>query len=538
MVPPNDSAMFDAIRALFISGNRPVNEFYQKAWGRAWPTVYKMLYKPDGIKTPERDIQIHDDRDGEIDIFPRYDYVCFEDMHLIKNALLLPGVVSAQPSALVGLEGYDTLVHLLERRHAKGLNGFVVTGQPGIGKGTFLLYLLLYRLAKRQPTAIQHHARYYILFDHEGWAVRPTGQLDDRLQACWALTDSDLAGEQPCEVFRLLSPCVVQVTGPTPEIWKSWTKMKETTETLVMSLPTEAEIVAVVKEHNLASSECQISAMVRKWGPSLRLALDFARRLENASLADVEWAFERRAMNAARIVYGDTRPTQALSCTLSELCDDYAPFLFICPMAATKLQQWVYSMPTEHLRTLFVYAGATASKEQILRLSVALRAPQFARSLSDRKLEYRTHERLCSGSDVLHLFNGQRRREVHPAFELLFPKLPGDLDDPDHPIYADAFGPFYWIPIVHELEGVHGVLGDDSGNVYALHIDIKGEQADPMNGLSQLWDCAGDYLRERRAWNLVFVVHEGMEGNELPELYPGGLELNSGKHVDVWAAAI
>lgn len=78
-------------------------------------------------------------------------------------------------------EEYDRVRKMLGQKNPV-CNAFVVTGHPGIGttcklvphfraltshsgKTTFLIYLLLYRLIRKLPTAIQLSTDFYLLFD-------------------------------------------------------------------------------------------------------------------------------------------------------------------------------------------------------------------------------------------------------------------------------------------------------------------------------------------------------------------------------------
>ncbi|RPD82822.1 hypothetical protein L226DRAFT_565350 [Lentinus tigrinus ALCF2SS1-7] len=67
------------------------------------------------------------------------------------------GVGRAVEDVLVIRPEYEFLRETLETGYLQEDDAVVVTGQPGIGKTVFLLYLLnlLYRLQRKLPTAIQ-----------------------------------------------------------------------------------------------------------------------------------------------------------------------------------------------------------------------------------------------------------------------------------------------------------------------------------------------------------------------------------------------
>jgi hypothetical protein len=115
---------------------------------------------------------------------------------------------------------------------------------PYLGKTAFLFYLLLYRLERKLPTAIQLDDVDYFIFDEQGAAVRPVSIQDTRLAKCWALTDSNEEVLQPCTAFKCLAEVVILVSPPKPERWKKW--IKQTKGSLIISdLPSVPEIAAI-----------------------------------------------------------------------------------------------------------------------------------------------------------------------------------------------------------------------------------------------------------------------------------------------------
>jgi len=142
--------------------------------------------------------------------------------------------------------------------------GVVVTGQPGIGlyeswcysqvvlipnpylgKSTFLIYLLLYRLKHKLPTAVQLNNTYYSIFDEQGATFHSTKADDSRLRECWALTDSNEFVMQPCLAFMRNAKFIVQTTSPSPERWTKWVKQHDGTW-IIMDLPSVPEMAAVL----------------------------------------------------------------------------------------------------------------------------------------------------------------------------------------------------------------------------------------------------------------------------------------------------
>src|SRR6266545_641558 len=74
-----------------------------------------------------------------------------------------------------------------------------------LGKTVFLLYLLLYRLRLKCPTAVQFTSDKYIVFKSDGVFVCPMDSSIDHWvmvpAGCWCLTDGNAYVMQPCEPF-------------------------------------------------------------------------------------------------------------------------------------------------------------------------------------------------------------------------------------------------------------------------------------------------------------------------------------------------
>jgi hypothetical protein len=117
---------------------------------------------------------------------------------------------------------------------------------PYLGKTTFLFYLLLYRLERKLPTAVQLNPDRYFIFDDQGAIVHFFPELDDdpRLESCWALTDSNEQVFQPCSAFRSLAKRVILAASPKPERWKEWIKQAKGF-CIISDLPSVPEIAAI-----------------------------------------------------------------------------------------------------------------------------------------------------------------------------------------------------------------------------------------------------------------------------------------------------
>lgn len=116
---------------------------------------------------------------------------------------------------------------------------------PYLGKSAFLFYLLLHRLERQLPTAIQLGLNGYFIFNEDGPAFHPLDVEDSKLEECWALVDSNEHVFHPCEVLGNRALRVIQASSPRPERWKEWIKQKEGLY-IISDLPTVPEIAAIV----------------------------------------------------------------------------------------------------------------------------------------------------------------------------------------------------------------------------------------------------------------------------------------------------
>ncbi|KAF8519144.1 hypothetical protein BU17DRAFT_47954 [Hysterangium stoloniferum] len=119
---------------------------------------------------------------------------------------------------------YDTILTdtLKEGRRR---SAFLVTGQPGIGKTLFLLYLLFRRLEEQEPVAFQIDSDEFVLFNMNGISLHSAkaSSADYIPKGAWALSDScgELLG--PCVAFQ--SPHVHVIhTSSSSRRWKDWVK--------------------------------------------------------------------------------------------------------------------------------------------------------------------------------------------------------------------------------------------------------------------------------------------------------------------------
>ena len=109
----------------------------------------------------------------------------------------------------------------------------------------FLLYLLLYRLENKMPTAIQLTQDTIVVFNANGAVIYDQHARTRFDRQYWTLADSNAALAQPCTAFLMSEARLIQTSSPRPGRWKEWTKQKRG-KLVVSDLPTPLEIGAIL----------------------------------------------------------------------------------------------------------------------------------------------------------------------------------------------------------------------------------------------------------------------------------------------------
>ncbi|VDB92015.1 unnamed protein product [Peniophora sp. CBMAI 1063] len=183
-------AVIDAF-CTFLRTLKPTLEacvLHSVAWGVEWPRRKTILNDKDLIDYDA-------DRNNEKEHNSEYEYECLDGVQQVMRALRAEHLGIGD--VIVIRKEYEVLLKALSEEHGTSSSerlarsGVVITGHPGTGKTAFLIYLLLLRLSRQQPTALQLNPEGYYIFDHRGvtYHTSDTYGYDDRMRACWALVD-------------------------------------------------------------------------------------------------------------------------------------------------------------------------------------------------------------------------------------------------------------------------------------------------------------------------------------------------------------
>ncbi|CAA7264998.1 unnamed protein product [Cyclocybe aegerita] len=186
------------------------------------------------------------------------------------------------------VHAYDTILMDTERQPPGHRSAFLVTGQPGIGKTLFLLYVLARRLQEKEPVALQINSSEYALFCEQGVSIHssesgrvPTG--------AWALSDSSDGHRGLCSAFQKPFAHVIHTSSPASSRWKDWVKRLGAIKYIMdVWLPEEFRTLLIMFKLDVLQGK----ALFDKYGPSPRIIIDILRKRtpENGYLQDIKTA--------------------------------------------------------------------------------------------------------------------------------------------------------------------------------------------------------------------------------------------------------
>ncbi|KAK7058389.1 hypothetical protein VNI00_002023 [Paramarasmius palmivorus] len=490
-----------------------LSSFFTKAWGKTWPRRSGTIFKTDICKENTTLMEALDDetpgnRYGAVylEIQDQFDYICYEGISAVGKALKMAEEVH---DVLVIQSEFSLLRESIEcrkNRHKGQKQRIVVTGQPGIGKTAFLLYLLIHRLERKLPTAVQCNNDAIIVFNETGFHTHSTDDILDLrntgvhkvLKECWAFAANVT---QPFLLFQVYAQCLIQAAPPNTYRWRGWLKQFEGSH-FVMDLPQVMEITAIVKERGLDVSSTV--SLVRKWGPSTRTIIrilaeaGIERDFETDAAEDARKICLKKLVLSDLAVPGSSRkPDESVSCTLVFI----RPKRVLAPDGTIRSSLAVPFIPTQYLGEVFETARTKLPNTEAFQVFCTLNSYSRTKTPNLWQRERNMHIRLMTGGpgDVLGIrsLDGQEM-QMMPSNRLLMGTAAG-LKAAAH------YESFYWIPSVIETPGIDGVLAD-TDNIYALQAAIMAEHGgSPKDGIRALWRHLDTDIRESRTWHFVVV---------------------------------
>ncbi|KAJ7117285.1 hypothetical protein C8R46DRAFT_1152437 [Mycena filopes] len=280
-----------------------LQKFHTKAWGRQWPRRYNSVSR-DEIGRLGKDDELYLEPGIIVDNLP---YSCLDNITEIAKLLRIPARI----------EDVTRFGNLLS-----GLVFIRIRSLPG--KTAFLVYLLLHRMERRMPTAVQVTKDAFYIFDELG-ATKYPGETQS----------SDPNG--PEAVSQNAGPSMTTVTALST-IPASGHLVFEYIQQfygtmLVTKLPTVMEVASVI------TSE--------KWGPSIRPII---RMLRNPATVH---GHAREVMAAAQLLAA-APSASILQTSLGKIpADGSSNLLFLDRFSNPPDPQSIVLIPTRHLAECF-----------------------------------------------------------------------------------------------------------------------------------------------------------------------------------------
>ncbi|KAI0751238.1 hypothetical protein C8Q80DRAFT_1268508 [Daedaleopsis nitida] len=475
---------------------------YVQAWGKPWASTKR--------KIRQSDIDLGADDAMEVDDVPpsEWSYTCLLDIAKLRNTVFASvSSLDDNPALtdfIVVRDDYKFLLKAMEGR----TGSMILTGQPGIGKTTFLLYVLLYRLERMLPTIVQFTGSCIVVFDKEGATVHATHAGSYVSDGCWALVDSNNDTLTPCSAVATSHSRIFLASSPKSSSWHKY-KVERSPRIAVTELPTLYEIAAIASERQLDSKEAV--ALALKWGPSIQTVL-------NLLLGTIdERECQRIAAKAARYVCD--KPNLLLNGDSPAIGDSTgSSIVFVRPIRsgtpssdatpagdgspAGTLSEIVYEVPTQHLAEILNAQRLTMARHTLFKLYDTLSTHSLTRPAAGWIFEKHMHIRMSTPGTAVDIVNSDGvRQEMQPAVTLL-PGTVGALSR-ERPIDV----PFYWFPSVVNFPGIDGVLVN-SHNVYVLQATVAVVHDDPKDGMRKVWKAFGATNAARYSWHFVAVTDQ------------------------------
>jgi RHS (Retrotransposon Hot Spot) family protein len=442
-----------------------------------------------------------------------YRYFATENLDIFTQSLQVDQVLIRKEYVLV--EQHLAAAYKNNKRRPR----FVLTGQPGIGKTTFLLYLLIERLQRKSPTVVQTESSYFLLFDEVGvhrvgvegynsYAI-PTG--------AWALMDSNEDVVKPCQAFLSATQAmVIQASSPQSRRWKDW-KTRYSADLCVMDVWDNNELDALfaILKTNASSAKKVVDTV----GCCPRTIFDILKIDKTGS--DRTPGSDRKPESDRRLeVYVDTLAAAAQNIsetlktnlgTLKQL--DFSGskipsgLFFVHPSHADRLSAYL-DIPTNIITEIVANAVIAAKMTDQMSFFNMMSSHASSRASAGCVFEIIMHDRISKSSANASPLTATSAEGQSITIPVASRCLEGTMD-----AFKQCPLAGYWRPSAPNFPGIDGVVFADTG-VFALQATIARNHTSPAAGLKKIWDDTSWHTKQL-PWHLVFVAPTLESGEHL-----------------------
>ncbi|KAF8125005.1 hypothetical protein EV363DRAFT_1353394, partial [Boletus edulis] len=381
------------------------------------------------------------------------------------------------------------------------VRGAYVTGQPGIGKTLFLVYLLVELLGHRRKVVVHDTSgQFYAIFTDntvnfhlltDQTPLDPDDSEPDR--HIWALSDSGTEVRSPPIGFWSLKDRhirTIQATSLRKDHWHKWSKLA-TAKCYVMDVWTEQEITNLA---NLLGFDVQrMIGLHQKWGGAPRTLLEYVD-LPDQYIETLYRQSARLAVAKCRTIISSVEEKDISEDTMTQFyfC---RPLHFAKPSIHRRLSCAVVPTPA----ICHFLAEALQKLNDSIRLgffdalSIRSETRQAARYIYKSWL----HCFLSAGRSIdCHWSHRRAKSTSLRGTTTLISARPDELKDV-------MKLPYYWVA-PPKFRGIDGALIRQDA-IFAVQVTTRAKNKPPGEGLEKLQNILPPHLKNL-PWHLVFRV--------------------------------
>ncbi|OBZ68810.1 hypothetical protein A0H81_10997 [Grifola frondosa] len=486
-----------------VLDNHPFSRVYQTLWGKR-DTANRQIFETRTIEYREAQGIGEDDL---MDINSSFEFKVMK-LGTFTFGLCLKYILIR--------EEYDAMLQEIEMYHSEVSEGggMIITGQPGIGKSLFLIYVLFKTLLAGEPVM------FHQLYDHEQVFIF----CEAGVFSCPAMTDPTYLAEfaETHGVSRAIALVdsndkinipPICITGPSPIFvvqtpspaheHRTWSKEKQLVATCVMQPWSWSEILAGNTLQAQRIPEDRLLEVYTKFGPSAQTCYSFT----DESLVE-EW--EADIHTYCRSANLETIQTAFYPCYHQTTEASHKVFL-LRPRYADGTQE-VYDIVTLYVARIFLEHWISKQDEKTGESLAYLATRNQSRNLAGVVFEASMHRRLQTGGEFelrQMTFDQKDKKEDKEHEETVTFPVRGDvIFHPDRLFDSND----YHRPAAADHSSFDAFIVDADTNTPTLFQMTLTEGRDIKSiELDNLQRClgAGSEASKERPWNFVFVVPDG-----------------------------
>ncbi|KAJ3511278.1 hypothetical protein NLJ89_g4195 [Agrocybe chaxingu] len=287
--------------------------------------------------------------------------------------------------------------------------GVVLLGNPGIGKSSFLIFMLLHCLVNRNRVVWASRGDVYVLNPNGVFTIRSGTHLRmyfnrPAYEGVLALVDSDEKSEEPDPGLVHSRLFAVHATSPQQGRYKNWVKQRMAIS-LVMEPPTVDDMHALMSLRFPDCVRSRVEAAMATYGGNSRTIVEVFEFSNGVSLQEVRIKNSLQSLSFSQLEQlirdphdGDKNITHALiQSTSSRPPPQIGDPRYLAP------DMMVHSFASRYIWKLVYQRFMDSSLQEMRRLFVSLAGLTSAGATRGWIFEAWCHDRLCQAEIALEL---------------------------------------------------------------------------------------------------------------------------------------